>query len=138
MRRRDFIKGVGLSLAAPAFGQEGPPVKERVEELTAPVKPAITLNHLGFLPNARKTVLFRQAGSVAPAEFTLSEIGSNAKPRQWSRPLRPVKCDFGPCLAGDFSDIEQPGLYQVTVGNLRSVAAWQPPFAPETYREVVL
>ncbi len=121
MRRRDFMKGIGFSLAAPAFAQEGPPVKERVEELTAPGKPAIALNHLGFVPNARKTVLFRHPGPVAPAEFTLDEIGSNARALQWRRPLRPVKCDFGPCLAGEFSDIDQPGLYQVTVGNLRSV-----------------
>jgi hypothetical protein len=115
------MKGIGFSLAAPAFAQEGPPVKERVEELTAPGKPAIALNHLGFVPNARKTVLFRHPGPVAPAEFTLDEIGSNAKPLQWRRPLRPVQCDFGPCLAGEFTDIDQPGLYQVTVGNLRSV-----------------
>lgn len=121
MRRRDFIRGVGLSLAVPVLGQEGPPVKERVEELTAPKNPAIALNHLGFVPNARKIVLFRQPGSAAPAEFTLREIGSNAKPVQSTRPLRPVKCDFGPCLAGDFTDIEQPGLYQVTVGGLHSV-----------------
>ena len=121
MRRRDFMKGIGFSLAAPAFAQEGPPVKERVEELTAPGKPAIALNHLGFVPNARKTVLLRHPGPVAPAEFTLDEIGSNAKALQWRRPLRPVKCDFGPCLAGEFTDIDQPGLYQVTVGNLRSV-----------------
>ena len=121
MRRRDFMKGIGFSLAAPAFAQEGPPVKERVEELTAPGKPAIALNHLGFVSNARKTVLFRHPGPVAPAEFTLDEIGSNAKALRWRRPLRPVKCDFGPCLAGEFTDIDQPGLYQVTVGNLRSV-----------------
>ena len=121
MRRRDFMKGIGFSLAAPTFAQEGPPVKERVEELTAPGKPAIALNHLGFVPNARKTVLFRHPGPVAPAEFTLDEIGSNAKALRWRRPLRPVKCDFGPCLAGEFTDIDQPGLYQVTVGNLRSV-----------------
>jgi len=115
------MKGIGFSLAAPAFAQEGPPVKERVEELTAPGKPAIALNHLGFIPNARKTVLFRHPGPVAPVEFTLDEIGSNAKALRWRRPLRPVKCDFGPCLAGEFTDIDQPGLYQVTVGNLRSV-----------------
>jgi hypothetical protein len=121
MRRRDFIKGVGLSLAAPVLAQEGPPVKDRVEELTAPGKPAIVLNHIGFVPDARKTVLFRNPGPAAPAEFTLSEIGSNGKPLDWKRLLRPVECDFGPCLAGDFSDIVQPGLYQVSAGGLRSV-----------------
>jgi hypothetical protein len=121
MNRRDFMKGVGFSFAAPAFGQEGPPVKERIEELTASRNPAIALNHLGFLPDARKIVLFRHPGPGAPAEFTLEEIGTNAKPPQWTRPLRPVKCDLGPCLAGDFTDVEQPGLYQVTVGMLRSV-----------------
>ncbi len=121
MRRRDFIKGFGMSLAAPVFGQEGPPVQERVEKLTAPRDPAIALNHLGFLPTAQKTVLYRQPGSAPPTDFTLFDIGANAKPFRLTRPLRPVGCDFGPCLAGDFTDLERPGMYQITVGNRRSV-----------------
>ncbi len=121
MRRRDFIKGFGFSLAAPKFGQEGPPIEERVEKLTAPRNPSIALNHLGFLPKARKTVLYRQPGSAAPTAFTLSDIGANARPLRLTRPLRPVGCDLGPCLAGDFTDLERPGMYQITAGNRRSV-----------------
>jgi len=121
MRRRDFIKGLGLSLAAPVIAQEGPPVAERVEKLTATRNPAVALNHLGFLPRAQKTVLFRQPGSTAPAEFTLTDIGANEKPFKLTRPLRLVNCDFGPCLAGDFTDFERPGMYQIAVGSQRTV-----------------
>jgi len=121
MKRREFMKGLGFSLAAPAFGQEGPPVEERIEKLTTSRSPAVALNHLGFVPSAKKTVLYLRPGSAAPTAFILNDIGGNEKPSQLTRPLQQISCDFGPCLFGDFSDFERPGMYQISVGGLRSV-----------------
>ncbi len=121
MNRRDFVKGVGLSLATPVFAQEGPAVEERVEKLTAPAGAGLALNHLGFLPKAQKTVLYRHAGSASAREFTLADISSSRRPFRVTRPLQAVNCDFGPCLAGDFTDIERPGMYQITINGQRSV-----------------
>jgi len=39
----------------------------------------------------------------------------------FTRPLQSESSDFGPCLTADFTDLERPGLYQITVGNEPSV-----------------
>lgn len=121
MKRRDFLKGLGLSIALPVWAQEGPPVEDRVEKLAAPAKPSLVLNHLGFLPGSPKVVLFRYAENPAPGEFRLYDIGAYPKPFQKKAALTPVACDFGPCLAGNFNDLDRPGMYQVEVGSHRSV-----------------
>jgi hypothetical protein len=119
MNRRQFLTALSLTTPTLASAQQGPPVPARVEGLTAPAKPAIALNHLGFLPAAKKTVIYRDASGAAPSEFTLRDIGFD----QWrqTRPLKKMESDFGPVLAGDFSDVERAGMYQVTVGKERSV-----------------
>ncbi|MGH9158611.1 MAG: glycoside hydrolase family 9 protein [Vicinamibacteraceae bacterium] len=120
MTRRDFVR-LGLVAPAVAAGQTGPPVAERVEKLTAGQKPAIALNHLGFEPGAKKVLTYRLSGAAAPPELTLREVGGYPKPFLVRRPLTKVAADFGPVLIGDFSDITDRGMYQVTVGDERSV-----------------
>jgi len=112
-----------LPLAAPALlkPQQGPPREERVESLTARNTPLIALNHLGFLPDARKILIYRDASDAAPGEFTIRDIGQPREPFRQSRPLKKVKSDFGDCLTGDFSDITREAMYQITVGAERSV-----------------
>jgi hypothetical protein len=119
MNRREFL----LGLAAPAAGaaQKGPPVPERVEKLTAPPKPAIALNHLGFLPSARKKFVYRLTEGEAPTEFAMRDVSGYPKRFEISKPLRKVESDIGPLLMGDFTQIERPGMYQVTAGGERSV-----------------
>jgi hypothetical protein len=123
MNRRTFL----WTLTAPALAsaQEGPPRPERIEHLTPAATPRIALNHLGFLPKARKRVIVRAS---EPAEFLVRDIASNrfgwyglppAPPL--TRPLVKTACDFGPCLTGDFTGLESAGMYQVSIPEERSV-----------------
>ncbi|OGJ87555.1 MAG: hypothetical protein A2268_03895 [Candidatus Raymondbacteria bacterium RifOxyA12_full_50_37] len=124
MKRRSFIKSLSLSIACPLIAQDGPSRQERIETLTAPQNPNIALNHLGFLPKSKKPVLFRLPDIAPPAEFLLSDMAEpepNTPPFKLAGPLKAVDCDFGPCLAGDFSGLERPGMYQITIGDLLSV-----------------
>ncbi len=118
--RRTFL---AASLASPviAAAQQGPPRQERIEELTPAPTPTIALNHLGFLPDARKIVVVRASGESAPAEFSIRDIGSPPEPFRITKPLKKVESDFGSCLTGDFSDLNREGMYQLTAGGERSV-----------------
>ncbi|HEY2019171.1 MAG TPA: glycoside hydrolase family 9 protein, partial [Bryobacteraceae bacterium] len=121
MNRRSFV---GLGLAAPATwlaAQQGPPREERVEGMTPDSTPAIALNHLGFLPQSRKVVIFRYTGEGAPANFTIRDIGSPPAPFRETRPLKRYSSDVIQCMVGDFSDIEREAMYQVTIGDEVSV-----------------
>jgi hypothetical protein len=122
MDRRTFLAaaGAGSTLAAAQNPPKKEFVEERVERITAPPKPALAINHLGFRPRGNKTVVFRLTGEV-PAEFTFRDIGSRPKPPELKRPLTRVNSDLGDCLVGDFSDVERPGMYQVTAGKEMSV-----------------
>jgi hypothetical protein len=123
MDRRTFLTELGAGAAFAASAQTPPKqqfVEERVERITAPPKPAFAINHLGFLPRSKKTVVFRLSGE-APAEFTFRDIGSSPKPPELKRALTRVNSDLGDCLVGDFSDVERPGMYQVTAGTEMSV-----------------
>jgi hypothetical protein len=120
--RRQFL---GTLAAAPvaALAQEGPPVTDPVEKMTAPAKPAISINHLGFRPHAgRKVVVVKPppVGLTAPLEFTLRDV---VPPFRFTRPLtRSTAPDgLGGALTADFSDLDRPGLYQITVGDEHSV-----------------
>ena len=76
MKRRSFL---GWGLASPAaalLAQTGPPREEAVESMMPDEGPAIALNHLGFLPDARKKVIFRYSGDNGPAEFQIRDIGT--------------------------------------------------------------
>lgn len=101
--------------------QQGPPREERVERMMPEAAPGIALNHLGFLPQARKTVIFRYAGDDGPDRFTLRDIGGPPTPFHETRPLKPFASDVIQCLTGDFSDLDRPGMYQIAVGEELSV-----------------
>jgi len=119
LNRRGFL----WSLAAPGAlaGQQGPPREERVEKMTALPKPAIALNHLGFLPDAQKILVYRASAGSTPTEFTLRDIGSPPKPFSLTYPLKRTAGDLGDCLVGDFSNLTREAMYQVVVDGERSV-----------------
>src|SRR3974377_2163051 len=107
MSSRRFL-GWGLSPPAAALlAQTGPPREEPVETMMPEDAPAIALNHLGFLPGARKTVIFRYAGEDVPAEFQIRDIGGGAGALRQSLPLQRQSSDVIDCLVGDFSAIER-------------------------------
>jgi hypothetical protein len=119
MDRRNFLTTIAaLPIALKA--QEGPPVKDPVEDSTAPNWPTIALNHLGFRPKTgSKVLVVRALTSPRPQEFTLQDVSE--RPFRFTRPLAEVRSDFGPCLTADFTDLDRPGMYQITVGTERSV-----------------
>src|SRR5689334_13692253 len=116
MDRRDFLR-VGLSTPAVLAAQKGPPREERVERMVPDGMPDIALNHLGFLPKARKVVIYRWAGESAPEELVLRDIASAQVPFRQTRKLKRVTSDVIDCLVGDFSDIEREGMYQLSIGD---------------------
>ncbi|HWB98532.1 MAG TPA: glycoside hydrolase family 9 protein, partial [Bryobacteraceae bacterium] len=120
MDRRDFVR-LGLSTPALLAAQQGPPREESIEHLIPEDTPAIALNHLGFLPKSKKVVIYRWAGESAPEEFSIRDIGGPKPPFEQTRPLKRVTSDVIDCLVGDFSDIGREGMYQVTIGDERSV-----------------
>jgi hypothetical protein len=141
MRRRHFLYSLCASPLAAA--QQGPPRVERVEKLTAAESgriPLVHTCHLGYVPAARKIVVYRAASG--PAECTLRDIGGYPEPWQRTIPLNRFACDFGPCLTGDFSAVTRPGMYQITIAGERSVpffidaAVWRRtlPMAMSYYR----
>jgi hypothetical protein len=122
MKRRDFLTSLAavpaLSFALPA--QEGPPVVDPVETMTAPASPTIALNHLGFRPHAgRKILVVRKTASQVPKAYTLRAVDESNF--YFTRPLTEASADLGPCLYADFTDLDRPSLYQIEVGRERSV-----------------
>jgi hypothetical protein len=119
MNRRNFLTTLA-ALPVTLRAQEGPPIPDPVEKMTPPAKPTIALNHLGFRPRAgRKTLVVRALASPHPKEFTLQDVSE--RPFRFTRPLAEVRSDLGPCLTADFTDLDRPGMYQVTVGREHSV-----------------
>ena len=124
MRRRQFMGAFATLPIVPALlhAQEGPPpVGERVEKMTPPNWPTINCNHLGFRPRVgSKALVVRGLASPLPKECHLRDVGSSNF--GFSKPLMEESAsDFGPCLTAEFTDLERPGLYQITVGNEHSV-----------------
>ena len=122
MDRRSFIASLSL---APALAQVQPGVVTEVDGLvtaapvarmTAGPAPTIALNHLGFTPKARKTVIVRLTGRAAPSEFTIRDMSFPLKPFRLTLPLKPApRGDFGDHLVGDFTELERWGQYRITV-----------------------
>src|SRR5260370_37876567 len=107
MNRRSFL-GWGLSTPAAALlAQTGPPREEPVESMMPEDAPAIALNHLGFLPGARKTAIFRHSGEDGPADFQIREIGGAAGAGRKTLPLKRESSDVMYCLDGDFRTIDR-------------------------------
>ncbi len=122
MKRREFLGTLAALPALPAGlgAQEGPPVPEPVEHMTAPKWPTINLNHLGFRPRVgEKLLVVRSLATPTPTQFTLFDVSE--RHFRFTRALKPVKSDFGPCLVADFKGLDRPGLYQVMVGDEHSV-----------------
>jgi hypothetical protein len=90
----------------------------------------IAVSHTGFHPNDAKRIVVRD---VATSSFEMYDISSGPKFRI-ERPLHSLSSDFGPALAGDFSDVTRPGLYQIRVGEELS-----PPFfiRPDAWRRLL-
>jgi hypothetical protein len=76
MLRRSFLHHAGVAAPALLAAQQQRTSDPRLAELTPRPKPAIAMNHLGFLPKARKCVLYRLSGGAEPREFMMREIGS--------------------------------------------------------------
>jgi hypothetical protein len=120
MNRRSFF-GLGLTTPAVLLAQQGPPREERIEAMTPPPEPAIALNHLGFLPKSKKTVIYRYSGEGGPEGFTIRDIGGPAKPFRENRPLKRYTSPVVDCLVGDFTDLERDAMYQVSIAGELSV-----------------
>jgi hypothetical protein len=120
MHRRDFLS---LGLAAPAIlsAQEGPPSPARVEGMVPDAFPAIALNHLGFVPKSRKVVIVRGNPEEVPKEFSIRDVAGYPQPFKETRPLQRTATDIIDCMTGDFTDIERPGMYQISAGGEFSV-----------------
>ena len=115
MNRRSFL-GWGLTTPAAALlAQTGPPREEPVEAMMPEEAPAIALNHLGFLPGARKTVIFRYAGENGPTDFQIRDIGGGAGTVRQTLPLKRESSDVIYCLVVDFSVIDREGMYQISI-----------------------
>jgi len=128
MKRRQFFGTAAVApvvtVAVRAAAQAGPPVTDPVEKMTAPPRrPTITINHLGFRPRVgSKTLVVRALASPPPREYTLRDVSE--RHFSFTRPLTEMRSesgpelgpDLGPCLTADFTDLDRPGLYQITVG----------------------
>jgi len=121
MHRRTFLRHFGLAAPASLAAQQQRTADPRLAKLTPGPKPAIAVNHLGFMPKARKSVLYRLSGPAAPSEFTIREIGSVTPPFRITRPLTRVPSDLGDCVVGDFTEVEREGMYQITISDEGSV-----------------
>jgi hypothetical protein len=135
MTRRTFYSAAALpaATAAQRTSQQQSAyelAEARVQKLTAAPKPAIALNHLGFLPKERKVLIYRLTGGPAPREFALHSMSSRlGEAVRFTRPLVKAPGELGECLAGDFTDFDREGFYQVSVGDEHSVPFFIRPVA---------
>jgi hypothetical protein len=135
MDRREFLVGTGLLTASSAAAQEAAPRAEAVESAVAAATPAIVLSQVGFPPGARKIVVYRVSpGSAVPESFSIRDNGYLPKPTTVTKPLVAAPGDLGPCLVGDFSDLQREANYQITAGTERC-----PPFfiRPDAWRRTL-
>jgi len=121
MNRRNFVAGLTL---APALAPAQPriPSDPPVMRGTPGPEPTIVLNHLGFRPNARKTLIVRLTGRETPAAFTIRDISFPLTPFNLTVALKPApRSDFGDHMLGDFTQLERPGQYRIFLGEGHSV-----------------
>ena len=125
MKRRAFLRvTAALPAVLRAQGPIGPPVESFVEKMTAGLdQPKVAVCHAGFRSSVGlKTVVIRDPVQPYPKEFTVRSTDSqrsNSSQTRDARPLTPVRCDLGTFLIGDFTSIQGPGAYQVSVGGER-------------------
>ncbi|MGI9072297.1 MAG: glycoside hydrolase family 9 protein [Bryobacteraceae bacterium] len=121
MNRRDFVALGTTAAALWAASQE--PDREQIllEHSTPSASPAIVLNHLGFRPEGKKVLIVRSERPIATARFVLREVGSVLEPFSIDRPLNWISSGDLRYHFADFSDVTRAGMYQITVGEERSV-----------------
>jgi hypothetical protein len=83
--------------------------------MTAEPRNTIVLCHVGFKRRATKILVVRGVSEPFPAEYLLEAL--DHRPVHLIRPLAPVRSDFGTFLTADFSDVDQPGLFQISTGS---------------------
>jgi hypothetical protein len=129
VERRHFLHALTVlgPGAAVLAAQQGPPRTDPVEKMIPGATARIAVSHVGFRPHDAKRIIVR---GIAPPSFEMYDVSSGPKFRI-NRLLRPVSSDFGPAVAGDFSDVTRPGLYQIRAGEELS-----PPFfiRPDAWR----
>lgn len=79
----------------------------------------ICVNHLGFRPSDRKRAVVVATGPSDPREFEVREVGTGHIVFRGSVTYRDDP--FGLAGVADFSEVRDPGLYQIRVGSTRSV-----------------
>ena len=90
----------------------------------APVAPAIAsggrgrlskplVSHLGYRPSSGKHLLFEAASGAKQARVV--RMHKNVNPPGLRIPLQPAGSDFGDWLVGDFSALNEPGVYRAAV-----------------------
>jgi hypothetical protein len=121
MKRRDFVAGAGV-VPVLASSQQGARSDPPVMRMTAGPSPSIALNHLGFTPKARKLLIVKLSGQAAPSRFTVRDISFPLQPFNLTLPLKLAPPgDFGRHLVGDFTELERPGQYRISLTDEHSV-----------------
>jgi len=75
----------------------------------------ILANHVGFLPRGAKFCLL-EGDSAVSFQVVEQKTGRTV----FSGPMIPVKADLGKYLVGDFSALNEPGVFVIQAGNERS------------------
>lgn len=122
MNRRVFVESMGIgALSLKGFRNASSIPPAPVEKIVASATPAIALNHLGFVPDSHKILVYRVAAGPAPKELLIWDLRRGRSAPKCGRPLTRIAGDLGDCVIGDFSDLKENGIYQITVGTERSV-----------------
>lgn len=79
----------------------------------------IWVNHLGFRPKDKKQAVVLASEPPDSAEFQVREVGTGELAFRGFVEFR--EDPFGLAGVAEFSGVEQPGLYQIRIGNVRSV-----------------
>ncbi len=86
INRRAFLSSSVLPSLTASQKPAAPGQGEYLENWRAGSKPAIAINHLGFLPKGRKLVVVRLSGGPVPSEFILRDMGRPPDPARLALP----------------------------------------------------
>ena len=79
----------------------------------------ICVNHLGFRPVGHKQAVVLASGPSDPREFSIREVGTGRLAFRGAVRYREDPLGFGG--VAEFSELTEPGLYQIRIGETRSV-----------------